>query len=262
MEKVNIMVVFHKLAEMPADSSLYLPVLVGAKKNVRPEISYVRDDEGQNISAKNPEYCELTAIYWAWKNLQSCDAIGLVHYRRFFFEPGKAKTLDNVVTSETINALIKENGLILPRKRHYYIETNYSHYIHAHHQEPIDRVKNIIEKYYPEYAVSFDKIMNRRSAHIFNMFVMRRDLFDSYCSFIFGTLGHLEGKVDTTDYSAQEMRYFGYLAELLMDVWMDTNRVPYHELPWGQLGGEPLLKKGWHLVMRKVGLDRSGQTHF
>ena len=83
----TIVVATHKKYRMPKDP-LYLPVHVGAegKKDAKGnplDFGYQKDNEGDNISIKNPRYCELTGIYWAWKNLDS-DYIGLVHYRRYF----------------------------------------------------------------------------------------------------------------------------------------------------------------------------------
>ena len=80
MNDVKVIVATHKKYYMPNDK-LYLPVQVGASgKN---SIGYQRDDEGENISEKNPYYCELTGLYWAWKNLD-VEYIGLCHYRRYF----------------------------------------------------------------------------------------------------------------------------------------------------------------------------------
>ena len=80
MKNVKIIVATHKPYKMP-DDEMYLPVHVGAAG--KDSIGYQRDDEGENISSKNPYFCELTGLYWAWKNLNA-DYIGLAHYRRHF----------------------------------------------------------------------------------------------------------------------------------------------------------------------------------
>ena len=77
--KKIVLVAAHKPYRMPEDA-LYLPVQAGAAG--KESIGYQRDDEGENISALNPCYCELTVIYWAWKNLGSeYQYIGLAHYK-------------------------------------------------------------------------------------------------------------------------------------------------------------------------------------
>ncbi|WP_278389529.1 DUF4422 domain-containing protein, partial [Acidaminococcus fermentans] len=78
---ITILIAAHKPYWMPSDP-VYLPLQVGAEgKSLIP--GYTPDNTGDNISAKNPHYCELTGLYWAWKNL-SCEYIGLCHYRRYF----------------------------------------------------------------------------------------------------------------------------------------------------------------------------------
>lgn len=256
--KIEILVAAHKKFPMPHAEG-YLPVLVGAAKNYKPGIKYQRDDEGENISSKNPNYNELTAVYWAWKNLKDVDAIGLVHYRRLFFDT-KPYNLDNVMSIQKIEDLLKQYDVILPKVRNYYIETNYSHYIHAHHQDPLDETREVIKEFYPSYLFAFDTVMKRRKAHMFNMFVMKRDAFDSYCEFIFGVLKAVENRVDIVDYSVQEKRVFGYISELLMDVWLDTTKPKYTEVKWEQLGGKNNFKKAVSLVERKIGIKT--KTHF
>lgn len=66
-----------------------------------------RDNEGDNISGKNPDYCELTAQYWAWKNID-CDYYGFFHYRRYL-------TFHRVCP-------VMESGKILGKRQHPYIE--------------------------------------------------------------------------------------------------------------------------------------------
>ena len=91
---VKIIVATHKKYRMPVDE-MYLPVHVGAVGNETIS-GCQRDDEGENISALNPYFCELTGLYWAWKNLEA-DYIGLVHYRRHFLRRFCGKGLRGAV---------------------------------------------------------------------------------------------------------------------------------------------------------------------
>lgn len=245
---------------MPADEELYLPVLVGATQNYREGINYQRDDEGENISDKNPYYNELTAMYWAWKNLDDVDAVGLVHYRRYFIKSKNAK-LNNVLETKDIEKLFKACDVIVPQKRNYYIETNYSHYVHAHVEEPIDLVRRIIQKSYPCYLPSFEAVMKKRSAHMFNMFVMKKDVFNQYCKWLFDILFQLEESLDISAYSIQEARVFGYISELLLDVWLKQNQIDFVEAKWGQIGNKHMVRKVVSFLLRKVSLG-SKKTHF
>lgn len=249
---------------MPKNRDLYLPVLVGAQNNYHSGISYQRDDSGINISHKNPNYNELTAIYWAWKNLNDVEAIGLVHYRRLFFKPFKKRTLENVVDSEDIQKLLRTNDVILPKKRNYFIESNYSHYVHAHHDEPLLKARQIIIEDYPQYQEAFDMVMNDNKAHMFNMFVMKKNQFDQYATWLFDVLEKLEKRIDISDYSKQEARVFGYVAEILMDVWVIGTNIKYAEMNWALTGKKQTFQKAYNFLFRKFARPDVNQskTHF
>jgi hypothetical protein len=80
--KIKIFVAHHKEGFVYRDE-IFEPIQVGrAKSNFKLEM--IGDDTGENISFKNSVYCELTAIYWAWKNCTENDYIGICHYRRYY----------------------------------------------------------------------------------------------------------------------------------------------------------------------------------
>ncbi|MDE7022508.1 MAG: DUF4422 domain-containing protein, partial [Lachnospiraceae bacterium] len=67
----------------PVQNPSYVyPIQVGADLTEQ-IISGLQDNQGENISRKNRNYCELTATYHAWKNCQAAYK-GLCHYRRIF----------------------------------------------------------------------------------------------------------------------------------------------------------------------------------
>ena len=82
MKKTTIFICAHKEVPLP-QHPFFLPIQAGATMHEH-IANYQPDDEGDNISIKNPHFCELTCHYWAWKNLKNVDIVGLNHYRRFF----------------------------------------------------------------------------------------------------------------------------------------------------------------------------------
>ncbi|MFC6170170.1 DUF4422 domain-containing protein [Loigolactobacillus jiayinensis] len=248
---IKILVAAHKNYQMPADQSLYLPIFVGKALHPNVNHTFIGDNTGDNISAKNAHYNELTAIYWAWKNLDA-DAIGLVHYRRYF-SPKRQKDLQQILSQSEATALLTSYDIILPTKRKYYIETNQHHYLHAHHEEPLALTEQIIQDSYPEYLDAFHQVMQRRSAHMFNMFIMKKRPFDEYCTWLFAILAEVEQKLDISTYDTYEARVFGFLSERLLDVWLAQHtNYKTTEVPFVFMEPQNWLKKGGSMVLRML----------
>lgn len=217
-ETIKILIIIHKPYPVVRESC-YLPIFVGAAGGKEIPEGTVRDDEGENISAKNGCFCELTGLYWAWKNLEA-DYVGLVHYRRYFRGKGRGKKTEKILREDRLRALLGEHSVLLPKKRRYFIETLYSHYAHTMSADQLDITREIIAEREPDYLGAFDAAMHRRSGYLFNMFVMRRDLFDRYCAWLFPILFELERRVDKTDMSEFDLRFCGRVSERLLNVWL------------------------------------------
>ena len=226
-KKITIIIAAHKKYRMPEDP-IYLPLHVGAegKKDTEGnelDLGYVKDNTGEQISLRNPNFCELTGLYWAWKNLDA-DYLGLVHYRRYFSYQRKSQDpFDNILTGEQAAELLSRYKVLVPKKRKYYIETLYSHYDHTHFKEHLDATREIISKQCPEYLDSFDKVMGQRWGYMFNMMVMPHDLIDKYCTWLFNILFELEQEVKkkgVDDYSPYQARLYGRVSELIFNVWL------------------------------------------
>lgn len=233
MTNIKILVATHKKYQMPI-GSCYLPIHVG--KEGKSDIGYMVDNTGENISKKNAYFCELTGLYWGWKNLK-CDYIGLVHYRRHFSNKNFIYRLchnnfDCILNNSDTEKLVKQYDVILPKKRNYCIETLYSHYEHTHYAEHLIETRKIIYEYYTAYINDFDTIMERTSAHMFNMFIMKKELADDYCEWLFSILNKLEEKIDISQYSSFDARLFGRISELLLNVWLEHKQLEYREIPY------------------------------
>lgn len=242
--RVAIAIAAHKPYWVP-DDLMYIPVQVGACG--KPSIQgYVRDDCGKNISESNSRYCELTALYWAVNNLNA-DYIGLVHYRRHFKGLGCRETL---TWSEAVS-LLSHSPIVLPKKRNYYIETLESHYAHTFSQTHLDILRKVIVDFSPNYLCEFDRQLCRRSGHMFNMMIMRHDLLTEYCNWLFPILYATEKRLDFSKMTPFESRLMGRLSELLIDVWIEHNHLPYVECPVKEMEHTNWIKKGSSFLAAK-----------
>ena len=245
---IRIIVATHKPYWMPEDP-MYLPLRVGAEG--RDSFGFQPDSTGENISRKNANYCELTGLYWAWKNLPG-DYMGLAHYRRHFALSRLAPKRRAVLTRDQAVRCLREADVLLPKPRRYWIETNYSQYAHAHHGVDLDTARAVLAARCPDYLPAFDRSMKRTWGHRFNMFIMRRDRMDSYCQWLFDVLFELERRLDISGYSDNDRRVFGFVSERLLDVWLETNGIRYKEIPCVFLERQNWLVKGARFLLRKL----------
>lgn len=253
---VKIFIAAHKNYEMP-DDDIYIPLEVGAALRNDLGLKGVRDNEGINISEKNPNYCELTGHFWIWKNIKDADIVGLVHYRRYF----KGKSQDQgkfarILSSGEIEKYLKDYQAILPVKRNYFVETVRSQYIHAHHEEDLLALEKAIKKICPTYLPAFEQVMDSKKLHLLNMFVMKKELFDEYCAWLFPLLEEVEKTLDILKYSKNDARVYGFLSERLLDVWLIKNKIKYCELPVLNLETVNWPQKIAKFLLRKIGLKK------
>ncbi len=265
---IKILVATHKSYIMPKDK-MYMPIQVGAElhsdillfdsKNNR---EFLKDNKGKNISGKNSGFCELTAMYWAWKNVKT-DYVGLCHYRRYLGKRGgrnNDERLEKILSQSEVKKILEREDVILPKARNYLIENLYDHYKHTMYVEPLDEAGRIIKEKYPKYYPEFEKLHTRRRAHMFNMFIMKKDIFDEYAEWLFDILFELEKRVDVSRYDDFHKRYLGRVSELLLDVFLRTEGIRYAEVPVVDIEGVNWMKKGLAFLRAKFFGKKYGKS--
>lgn len=221
---VQIIVATHKKYQMP-DDPMYFPLHVGAegKKDMDGKdlnLGYEKDNTGDNISVLNASFCELTGLYWAWKNLDA-DYIGLVHYRRHFSMVRKKNLWDSVLKYNQISPYLGEIKVFIPNKRRYYIESLYSHYKHTHYSKQLDETQIVIKELYPEYLDSYKRVIKKNYGYMFNMMIMEKEMLNDYCTWLFDILFELRKQMNTSELSNFQGRFYGRISEIIFNVWLD-----------------------------------------
>jgi len=234
--KVKILVCCHKKDIMATDAP-YFPIHVGKSISDK-ELGIQCDNDGKNISNKNQSYCELTGMYWAWKNLKDVDIIGLCHYRRYFdfhnqcrkgfpqtnFTTDKFNTMDLSIPEKYIEQV--KNGNVIVAKPKLYTKTLADDYCYNHISEDLRILeKTIIETQPKDIRRAYVNIMiqGHKLRH-YNMFIMKWQDFDEYCSWLFPLLESIEQQTDISHYDSVQKRIYGYIAERLFNVWLEAKK--------------------------------------
>ena len=132
---------------------------------------------------------------------------------------------------------------------------HYRRYLSMNHRKSLDSVlsKEQAVSLLSNYLPSFEKVMKRTWAHMFNMFVMKKQPLDEYCTWMFDVLAEVEAQTDISDYSVYEKRVYGFLSELLLDVWLDQH--PHYstvEVKYVFMEHTNWFKKGGKFILRKI----------
>lgn len=229
MKNCNIYVVTHKkfnLKNYLIDNG-YILISVGDACEINNQ--GVSDNFNENISFKNKNYCELTALYWIWKNDDFSTYKGICHYRRYFSNSFFSHNLKKyMISSDFIKIFEKGYDIILPEKQ-YFIRTAEENYLKCGFKKDLDITKKVIAEKYPDYLNEYNKVMNENKSYLTNMFIAKKDVFDEYCKWLFDILFEVESRVDISTYSKQEARIFGYISERLLTVWIYHNDYKYIE---------------------------------
>lgn len=243
--KVSIYVCYHDDFYMVKDG-VFKPIQVGSSFS-KTNLDMLKDNISDNISEKNDKYCEMTALYWAWKNDVDADWIGLMHYRRFFDFSSKKNKLDRfgcVPVSKMTSDSLEEFGInekevykllsknpnvdgFLPKKwstknvgfkniKEHYIKSKY------HFDKDISLLRKVISDIFPNYVNAFDDVMLNDEGYFTNMFLFKKNVFNKYCNWVFLILEEFEKKSDITNYSKQSKRVYGYLGERLINVFLSA----------------------------------------
>ena len=219
MKNVKVYIATHKKANLP-ELKEYVPIQVGAEG--KEKLGYITDNTGENISNKNPNFCELTATYWIMKNDNS-DIVVLTHYRRYFFNNIFSNSFKNIIHKEKIIKILNNYDIIVPKKYKLGVTVE-KQYSQIHNIEDLMKCGEIIKNKNPEYSEAFDKVLKKRKIYTYNMFISRKKVFDDYYKWLFDILFEAEKIIDISNYDNYNKRVYGFLSERLFNVWIEKNK--------------------------------------
>lgn len=248
---------FYKNGSVIISDDIYKPIMAGSALYAGNKI-ITGDDTGDNISAKNKYYSELTGIYWVWKNTNE-DIVGSCHYRRFLtakpypflyglkqlffatigFQRKKLGLIytnrvklfrKRIITETEVHEILKDYDAILPKSRQfrYSIEEHYHRY---HNNKDLPIVRTIISELFPNYLNSFDSTLSQNKLYANNMFIMKQADFDLFMNWWFSILFEFERRSELTQYSGYQQRVMGFIGERLLTVWFMHQKLKIKELP-------------------------------
>ncbi|MBQ9277263.1 MAG: DUF4422 domain-containing protein [Lachnospiraceae bacterium] len=194
-----------------------IPIQVGAElTDIR--VADVLDNQGDNISKKNVNYCETTALYWMWKNVLEKDAdnktvyYGLAQYRRMF----------RFTDEDLLRISQNDVDVILPYPMPYEPDIN------AHHNRYLkendwNAMFMALRELHPDYAEAFETLLKQQFMYNYNVILAKKEVLRDYCAWLFPVLERTE-ELSVPKGSERADRYIGYMAETLETLYFMYNR--------------------------------------
>lgn len=219
-----IYIITHKPFPWPQKEG-YKVLAVGNNQN----FSAFHDNTLDNISDKNKSYCELTGLYWIWKN-DTAETEGLVHYRRFFSNNIFSSSPRFYLTPQQIEKILLKYDIITTKLYHFK-KTILENREEFCYKEDLAKLRHTIAEKTPEYLKTFDAVFSGHQSFLCNMFVTKRQTLAKYCDWLFTILFELEKSIDSSSYTGNWARLYGYMGEVLLTVFILHNKLKYKQYP-------------------------------
>lgn len=221
MEGLTMYTVTHvPVKRLPAGRT---PIFVGSAP--RPE-GWLTDSTGDHIAPRNPFYCELTALYWIWKNDRTSQYVCLEHYRRFFLRPVPLRLAGRTY----LLRLLQQGAVVVSRPARWKV-TIREQYSASHYPDDLKAVEDAIRRICPDYLPDFQAVMDGCTISVCNMAAMSKPMFDAYCAWLFGILFAVEPSIRLDERPPYQKRVYGFLGERLLNVWVRHNAAKVIRLP-------------------------------
>lgn len=242
---LKIFIATNKNCYIPKGDIFY-PVQTGSSSAKNRIDDYLHDDVEDNISDLNFSYCELTAQYWAWKNIDA-EYYGFFHNRRYLSPLGNsyAENIEQLIpisgnfseemarlgiSSEIFKSLVSKYDVIVPRGVDVSEFSGFECKPSIKDQfvsmagmvkKDLDTAIEYILNNYPQYKESIkDFFDNNHIGHFRLMYIMRKEIFRDYCEWIFPILNKIYIDSDFSNMSQYESRSVGMVAERLFGLWL------------------------------------------
>ena len=234
MERIRVFVAVHKEAVLYGNSDCYQFIHVGSSNSPLKIENEIRDDScSDNISPKNNIYCELTGVYYIWKNIKDIDYVGLCHYRRFLAKKAYSSDPNSVIfkKDELIDKL-KDYDILLPQKniKKGRINGFFKNKEELGEYKPYILMRSAIEKLYPEYLIDFENEFFLPEMSFGNIMICKKSIFDDYCKWLFDILFFVENEFIEKEGQVPP-RELGYYSEWLLNIWVRHNKLKAMYLP-------------------------------
>lgn len=247
--KIIIAVAHHKPGVTVQDD-MFLPIQVGAELS-NLDLGIQKDNEGDNISFLNPYYCEMTAVYYLWKNCLNYDYYGLCHYRRYltfnspnilnrlfnlsffwgskllhlwYYQARYSKQYSYPCTEDSLNKEIEsfrkkilrntnKNPSAFYCSKEVSLSTRsiYEHFAIICGFQKVDEIISIVKQDYPEYATALGNTMTGHKLFSGNITIFPKEMFNRYTAFVFGVL-EKHYKISIGDINAPSNRLYARMS--------------------------------------------------